>query len=99
MPKRKGLGRDITRSLETMSSLLACLHETVNMPLKRGLQVVKISDDKLAKEVDDVMGKAFELKNAVIDLKHKIGNLKEEDPQDSRFAKNVVARFLEMDVQ
>jgi len=81
-----------------MSNLLGCLKEAVDMPLKRGLQSVKISDDKLSKDVDEVMSKAFELRNAVTDLKHKIGILRVEDPQDSRFARRVVSNFLEMDL-
>jgi uncharacterized protein Yka (UPF0111/DUF47 family) len=92
MPKKQGLGRDINNSLETMDSTLSCLAEFSRMPLKRGLVSNKIKDEDLLKEVNKTAETAFTLMNMIEDLKGKISSVKVGG--NSRFAKQVIARFL-----
>ena len=95
MPKKKGLGRDVTKSLETMDQLMASLKEFSHMPLKKGLHSNKVSDEKLGKMINDASQKAFELMTEVEDLKDQVKGIKTN--LNSRFASRVIARYLESD--
>jgi hypothetical protein len=95
MPKKKGLGRDVNKSLEIMDSLVANLRDFAHMPLKEGLASNKVADedDKLTKMINEASEDAFSLINKVKDLKRKISGIKTS--VNSRFARDVVAKFLE----
>jgi hypothetical protein len=94
MSKKKGLGRDVNKSIEIMDSLMSALKEFHKMPLKRGLQSSKIDDEKLAKAINDSMEKAFNLTILVEDLRSQVSGAKLPNG-NSRFAtKRIVANFL-----
>ena len=93
MPKRRGLGRDVNKSIEIMDSLVGCLRDFAHMPLKKGLHSNNISDEKLGKIINDTSEKAYVLLNAVEDLKGQIKGVKTD--ANSRFASRVVARYIE----
>jgi len=93
MSAKKGLGRDINKSLETMEELSSSLKAFAHMPLKKGLMSNKISDDDLVKKINDASEQAFALLNKVDDLRHRMSGVK--PPKNSRFAHKVVERFLE----
>jgi hypothetical protein len=90
---KKGLGRDIEKSLEVMEELEANLKEFAHMPIKKGLMSNKISDEDLVKKINEASEEAFGLLNKVQDLKHRMSGVR--PPKNSRFAHKVVARFLE----
>ena len=93
MPKKKGLGREINKSVEVMDNLLSALKKFTDMPLKKGLVSNGLSDNQLGKVINESSIDAFSLINKVEDLKHLIKSLKPKD--NSRFASIVVNRFLE----
>jgi hypothetical protein len=95
MSKKKGLGREINKSMEIMDALVANLKDFAHMPLKDGLISNKVADEdgKLTKMINEASEDAFALLNKVKDLKHHVGGIKTS--VNSRFARNVVARFLE----
>jgi len=93
MTAKKGLGRDITKSLEIMEELASNLKIFAHMPLKKGLVSNKISDDDLLKKINEASEEAFALLNKVDDLRHRMSGVK--PPKNSRFARNVVSKFLE----
>jgi hypothetical protein len=93
MSTKRGLGRDINKSIEIMEDLEGSLKSFAHMPLKKGLMSNKISDDDLIKKVNDASEQAFGLLNKVEDLKHRLSGVK--PAKNSRFARNVVSRFLE----
>ena len=78
-----------------MDALTANLKEFAHMPLKEGLSSNKVADEdgKLTKMINEASENAFALLNQVKDLKQRIGGIKTS--VNSRFARNVVARFLE----
>ena len=94
MPKKKkGLGRDIDKSMVLMDETIASLRNFANMPLKEGLRSNGVSDEPLSKKTNDALEKAFMLINVIKDLKEKVKGVKVIS--NSRFAANVVARFIE----
>ena len=93
MAAKKGLGRDINKSVEIMEELVGSLKEFAHMPLKKGLMSNKISDDDLVKKINEASEQAFGLLNKVEDLKHRMSGVK--PAKNSRFAHRVVAKFLE----
>lgn len=99
MPKKKGLGRDVNKSLEVMDTLVGNLREFAHMPLKEGLSSNKVADEdgKMAKMINEASEDAFALINKVKDLKAKITGI--SVGKNSRFARNVVNRFLESNVE
>lgn len=92
MSKRKGLGRDLDKSLEVMEALGQNLTDFHKAPLKKGLQSLDSYDDDIAKKVNEALKQAFELSILVSDLKHMVKNAK--PLKDSRFASRVVERYL-----
>lgn len=92
MPKKKGLGRDVNKSMEVMDSLLSCLRDFQRMPLKKGLQ----SNGLLEKDITTAINKAKEtassLANAVEDVEDMVKGVKPKG--NPRFARNVVSKFL-----
>jgi hypothetical protein len=92
MSKKKGLGRDVSTSLESMDALLSALRDFTGMPLKKGLDSNKVADDKLLKMVNDSVEQAVKLHNMVHDLARSVKGLKTN--VSSRFASQVVQRFL-----
>jgi len=95
MTKKNGLGRDVEKSLVIMDELLESLKKFAHMPLKEGLASNNITDEeeKLTKLINEASEEAFALINKIKDMKHKIGGLKVS--VNSRFARTVVAKFLE----
>jgi hypothetical protein len=92
MPKRKGLGKEVAKSIETMDKLLSCLRDFSKAPVKKGLQINKASDDKAVKMVSDAKEKAFALSQTVEDLRDLLKGIKTN--KNSRFAHRVVRNFL-----
>jgi len=93
MSKKKGLGRDVNKSIESMDALLSALKEYQKIPLKRGLQDSNIKDDKVSKAINESMEKAFNLSIMVEDLRNQLQSTKPPSG-NSRFASSVVAKFL-----
>lgn len=97
MPRKKGLGRDIEKSVDTMTNLLAVLKEFSKMPLKRGLQSNGARDEKLLKMVNDASAKAHDLSIIVEDLRDDVRDLKTN--KNSRFAcRRVMENFIKASV-
>ena len=94
MPKKKGLGRDVEKSIEVMDALADCLKQFHSMPIKRGLHSNGIVYDKFVKIVNDAKEKAYALSIAVEDLMDQVKGAK--PAANKRFASRVVSKFLEM---
>ncbi len=94
MPKKKGLGRDVNKSIEVMEHLADCLKKFHGLPIKRGLHSNGILDDKFGKIVNEAKEKAYTLSIALEDL---LDQMKSAKPATSkRFASRVVSKFLEI---
>jgi len=94
MPKKKGLGAQVNKSITVMEDLIECLGKFANIPVKKGLTSIdKDEREEIKKMINETSEIAFSLKNKVDDLKDKVTDLKPKG--NSRFARNVVARFLE----
>jgi hypothetical protein len=94
MPKKKGLGRDVTKSIEDMDELLVSLKKFHSIPIKRGLHSNGIVDDKFGKMVNDTKEKAFALSIAIEDLIDQVKGAK--PAANKRWASCVVSKFLKM---
>jgi len=92
MPKKKGLGRDIEKSLESMKTLLSSLNDFSKAPLKRGLHGNGMDDEKMMKLVNEASEKAHSLAIMVEDLHDTVRGFKGN--KNSRFASKVVENFL-----
>ena len=97
MSKKKGLGRDVNKSLEVMEDLLKGLSEFHKIPVKKGLNGYLEEDEK--KDFNDKVNKAkemaFSLHMKVEDLKDEVKGLKPKSKGNSRFAsQRVVSKFL-----
>lgn len=94
MPKKKGLGRDIDKSIEIMSILIDDLRKFTQMPLKKGLSadLDKKERDEILKMTNDASEVAVSLSNKIDDLKDRVKILKPKG--NSRFAHAVITRFL-----
>ena len=94
MPKKKGLGAQVNKSVEVMENLIECLGKFSHIPIKKGLTSLKPDDrEDVKKMINETSEIAFSLKNKVEDLKEKVVELKPKG--NSRFARKIVARFLE----
>ena len=93
MSKKKGLGRDVNKSLTIIDSLLQSLKTFIDMPLKKGLSSNKVVDNGLNKIINESLIEAFSLINKVEDLKGAIKSIKLQQG-NSRFANRVISRFL-----
>lgn len=93
MPKKKGLGTNVEKSLEIMDELLKALKKFSNMPIKKGLAANDINDKDISKTVNDSMVDASSLINKIEDLQSVVKAIKPKS--NSRFANRVVTRFLE----
>lgn len=98
MPKKKnqGLGKDITKSLETMEVLAEDLKAFINMPIKEGLASNRIADEKLLKAINGASEEAVSLFNKIKDLCQTVSGVK--SPGNSRFAQKIVSKFLDQSV-
>jgi len=94
MPKKKGLGRDVNKSIEVMDDLLDCLKKFHSLPIKRGLHSNGIVDEKFGKMVNEAKEKAFAVSIAVEDLIDQVKGAK--PAANKRFACRVVSKFLEI---
>jgi len=95
MSKKKGLGKDINASIEVMDDLLLCLKKFHGVPLKRGLKSNNAYEDDMAKDVNTVMTKAFDLNILVEDLRNRIAGVKPK--ASARFAsQRVIGKFLSL---
>ena len=94
MPKKRGLGRDINKSLEIMDNLLNSLRDFAHSPLKKGLVSNNVQDEDMQKMFNKASEQAFALINMVGDLEHKVKGLNIN--RSSRFASSdrVVQKFL-----
>lgn len=97
MPKSKGLGRDVTKSLQIMDKLLENLKNFHSAPLKRGMKSLKDMDNdevsKIVDKVNDAKKEATSLSNMIEDIKIAIKGAKNKG--NSRFASRVVQKFIE----
>jgi len=94
MPKKKGLGVQVNKSVEVMEELIECLSKFAVIPIKKGIgSVDKDEREELKKMINETSEIALSLKNKVDDLKDKVQEL--QPKKNSRFAHNVVARFLD----
>ena len=93
MSKKKGLGRDIEKSIEVMEGLLSNLNDFHKIPVKKGLKSNGVVDDKFGKAVNEAKKKAYELHILVEDLLDEVKGAK---PQaNKRFAcQRVISKFL-----
>lgn len=96
MPRKKGLGRDVEKSIDTIDGLLVSLRDFEKIPLKRGLQSSKVLEKDLAKMINDASEKAHSLSLLIEDLKDAVKGIKTN--KNSRFASKVVRKFLEQDL-
>lgn len=93
MPKKNGLGRDVTKALEIMDDVLDVLKKFSDMPLKRGLQSNKALNEDINKLINASREKATALINDIDDIKEAVKTIKTDG--NSRFAsQRVVERFL-----
>ena len=95
MSKKKGLGRDVNKSIEIMDKLSGALKDFAHMPLKKGLVSSGVDDEQLSTMFNKASEEAFSLINKVEDIKHKIKGVK--TIHNSRFAKKVVTNFLSLE--
>jgi len=94
MPKKKGLGKNINKSLEVMDELMGCLKKFSGIPakLKKGLPD-KACDEKMVKMINEAKDRATSLESQLEDLENAIKGVKPN--KNSRFASRVVSKFLE----
>ncbi len=96
MPKKKGLGAQVNKSVKVMEDLIECLGKFSTIPIKKGLGSLKPEDrEDIKKMINETSEIAFSLKNKVDDLKDKVTERKPSG--NSRFARNVVSKFLKAD--
>ena len=94
MPKKKGLGAQVNKSVQVMEDLIVCLKKFSDIPIKKGLgSIDKDEREDIKKMINETSELGLSLRNKVDDLKDKIEEL--QPKKNSRFARNVVARFLE----
>jgi hypothetical protein len=94
MPKKNGLGASVNKSIEMMDAAEDVLKDLAKMPLKKGLRSNHISDEDIEKMIDQVTEEATALAHKIENLGHRVNNAKPEKV-NSRFASQVVQRFLE----
>jgi hypothetical protein len=95
MPKKRGLGRDVNKSIEVMDDLLDCLKKFHSAPIKRGLHSNGILDDKFGRTVNETKEKAYSLSIVLEDLCDQVKGAK--PASNKRFACNrIVSKFLEI---
>jgi len=95
MSKKKGLGRDVNVSVEIMDDLIGSLKKFHSIPLKRGLKSNNAYDDDMAKDVNIIMTKAFDLNILVEDLRNRVAGVKPK--ASARFAsQRVIDKFLSL---
>jgi len=96
MPKRKGLGQEITKSLDIMGELHDILEKFEKTPLKEGLKVNKAADDSMLKLVNDAKDTATKLSHMIEDLRIKLNSIRTDvDERFSKTASEVIRKFLE----
>ena len=96
MSKKKGLGKDVAKSLEVMDEMIDCLTSFHGIPLKRGLKGNGMLEDEVSKVIDTTMNKAFELKTMISNLRDQIDGAKPKS--SARFAsQRVISKFLSID--
>ena len=83
MPKRKGLGKEVTKSLEILDDLHAGLDKFEKAPLKEGFDVNGALDDAIARMVNESKDEASKLAHKIEDLRNKLSKIK--PPTSSRF--------------
>jgi DNA anti-recombination protein RmuC len=94
MPRKKGLGQQVTKALTIMDELKGCLSNFIQSPLKIGLG--SAADEDLTKKIDEALEKAVALKHQVENLQGAVNAIKTD--VDSRFASDrvgtVIQKFL-----
>ena len=83
MPKRKGLGKEVTKSLEIIEELHACLEKFEKAPIKQGLKVNGALDDTMTRMVNEAKDEASKLAHKIEDIKNKLEGI--TPPTSSRF--------------
>lgn len=104
MPRKKGLGRAVEKSLDEMGQLIKDLvkfdDKTCDNVLKKTVSSASIDENdkkELLKMLNEASAAAHSLKINIGDIREKISELKPKAMGQSRFAKNVVTRFLNSD--
>ncbi|RKY81463.1 hypothetical protein DRQ07_04010 [candidate division KSB1 bacterium] len=102
MPRKKGLGKVVEKSLEEMSQLIKALEvfgtKTCREKLKKNIassSLERNEKDIILKLISEISGESLSLSNKIDDLRDRINDYKPQ--RSSRFAKNVVSRFLNSD--
>lgn len=102
MSKRKGLGRNVNRSVEIMDTLQDALKKFGGMPLKQGLKENKAFDEDAQKLLSDASEKAHALTLAVDKVKDLVEAVEAAEGRNPRFesrqanvARRVVQRYIE----
>lgn len=99
MPRKKGLGREMEKTLEAVDQLVDCLtdfsHKNAGV-LKRYIGASIEDREAIIKIIDEASTEAHTLKNKIQNLKEKVKGAKSK--ASSRFARKVVANFLESDI-
>ena len=92
MPKKKGLGRDVDKSVSVMDDLVKSLNDFSRIPIKKGLKSNGVSDEKLTKMINEAFEKASALSNLVEDIKEAATGIKTD--KNSRFASRIARKFI-----
>lgn len=99
MPRKKGLGRDMEKTLENMDGLLEgleCFSKKCSIALKKNIGSAIEDRDKIIKAIDEASEEAHKLHSKIFNLKSQVSEVKAL--KSSRFARRVVANFLEASV-
>jgi hypothetical protein len=96
MSKKKGLGRDIEKSMEVMDNLLGCLDEFHHMRLQNGLRSTNIDEGDLDKKIEKALIDSSALKVLVDSIQRQISGAKPKG--NARFAsQRVISKFLSIE--
>lgn len=102
MPRKKGLGRAVEKSLDEIDQLIKDLEKfstkTCRVILKKNISSSPIERDQrnnLLKMINESSEIAMSLSNKMDDIRDTINESKPKG--NSRFARNVVSRFLDQD--
>lgn len=103
MPRKKGLGRAVEKSLDEMDQLIGDLEKfatkTCRVTLKKNISsspIERTERDNLLKMINESSEIAMSLSNKIDDIRDTINESKPKG--NSRFARQVVSRFLDLDM-
>ncbi len=103
MPRKKGLGKTVETALELMNDLVKDLEKfgtkTSRKTLKKTVSSSPMEDkdkDALLTKINEASETALSLSNTIDDIRDAVKEIKPK--KNSRFARDVVARFLESEI-